>query len=79
MVRVWYPSILRLQSEFAPHFKVLESAGIGLLLPPSAMAGLVDRAPRFFGVLARLDRRFAGSLPWRLLSDHYVLVLERLS
>ncbi|CAN5210451.1 class I SAM-dependent methyltransferase [soil metagenome] len=78
-VRVWYPSILRLQSEFAPHFKVLESAGIGLLLPPSAMAGLVDRAPRFFGVLARLDRRFAGSLPWRLLNDHYVLVLERLS
>lgn len=76
-VKVWYPSIRRLRHEFEPYFQTLESAGIGLLLPPSAMGGLVDRAPRFFGLLAKLDRRFAETLPWRWLNDHYVLVLER--
>lgn len=76
-VRVWYPSMQRLRREFEPHFKVLESAGIGLLLPPSAMGGLVDRAPRLFGILANIDRRLAGTLIWRCLNDHYLVVLER--
>ncbi len=76
-VRVWYPSHRRLGSEFGAHFKVLETVGIGLLLPPSAMAHLVDRAPRAFARLAVLDRRLAGAPPWRWLNDHYLMVLER--
>lgn len=76
-IRVWYPSARRLEREFAPYFKTVEVAGIGLLLPPSEMGRMVDRAPGFFGRLARLDRRFATTLPWRRLNDHYLLMLER--
>lgn len=76
-VRVWYPSPRRLAREFAPYFQVRELAGVGLLLPPSEMGRLVDRVPGFFARLARLDRRFAGTLPWRWLNDHYLMVLER--
>ena len=76
-LRVWYQSHRRIQSEFGAHFDVLETAGIGLLLPPSGMAGLVDRAPRAFGKLTAVDRRLAGTLPWRWLNDHYLMILER--
>ena len=74
---VWYPSPHRLAREFAPHFEVREHIGVGLLLPHSEMSGLVDRAPGLFAGLARIDRRFAGALPWRWLNDHYLMVLER--
>jgi ubiquinone/menaquinone biosynthesis C-methylase UbiE len=76
-LRVWYPSPGRLRREFAPYFRTLEVAGIGLLLPPSAMGGLVERAPRLFGLLAAIDRRLATTLPWRMFNDHYLMVLER--
>lgn len=76
-VRVWYPSHRRLQREFAPHFRTLEVVGVGLLLPPSEMGRLVDRAPGFFKRIAALDRRLAGSFLWRWLNDHYLMVLER--
>lgn len=76
-LRVWYPSHRRLQREFALHFKTLEVAGVGLLLPPSEMGKLVDRAPGFFERLAAVDRRLAGTVPWRWLNDHYLMVLER--
>jgi hypothetical protein len=76
-LRVWYPSARRLAREFAPQFRVLALSGVGLLLPPSEMGGLVERAPRLFGKLAALDRRCASWLPWRVFNDHYLLTLER--
>lgn len=76
-LRVWYPSCGRLQDELAPAFRTLEVAGLGLLLPTSEMSRLVERAPRLFRAIARLDRQFARTLPWRWLNDHYLIVLER--
>jgi SAM-dependent methyltransferase len=76
-LRVWYPSQRRLRAELEPSFRTLEVAGIGLLLPPSDMGGLVERAPKLAERLARIDRRMAQTLPWRWLNDHYLLVLER--
>jgi SAM-dependent methyltransferase len=76
-IRVWYPSPGRLRRELEPHFRVVEHAGVGLLLPPSEMGRLVERAPGLFERIARLDTRFAGRLPWRRLNDHYLVVLER--
>lgn len=76
-LRVWYPSARRLEREFSPYFRTLELAGIGTLLPPSGMASMADRAPRLFNTLASIDRRAAGTLPWRWLNDHYLMMLER--
>jgi len=77
-LRVWYPSPGTLRAELAPWFALRDHAGIGLLLPPSENAALVDRAPRLFEPLAAADRRMRRALPWRWLSDHYLLRLERL-
>jgi SAM-dependent methyltransferase len=72
-VRVWYPSPGRLRRELAPWFGQVELAPLGLLVPPTYLADLVDRHPVLFARLARLERRLP--LPW--LADHYAAVFER--
>jgi len=76
-VRVWYPTPRRLRAEFAPAFRHVRTVGIGVLLPPSYLAGLVERRPRTFTRLAAIERRIAGRFPWPWLADHYLMVLER--
>ncbi|MFS8531957.1 class I SAM-dependent methyltransferase [Sphaerobacter thermophilus] len=76
-VRVWYPTPRRLRAEFAPAFRHVRTVGIGVLLPPSYLAGLVECQPRAFTRLAALERRIAGRFPWPWLADHYLMVLER--
>jgi hypothetical protein len=51
--------------------------GIGTLLPPTDLADLVERHPRFFGRVAAVDRRAAKLATAAWLSDHYLLTLER--
>ncbi|NJM05648.1 methyltransferase domain-containing protein [Candidatus Gracilibacteria bacterium] len=74
-VRVWYPSPTQLCSEFAPWFRPLALRGVGVLLPPSYLAPLVAHYPRYFEVLAGIERGIA----WRATnwSDHYLLILEK--
>ncbi len=76
-IPVWYPSARRLERELAPFFRLRKRAGMGSLLPPSGMGGLVDRAPRLFSRLAGIDQRCAESRLSVWLSDHYLLDLER--
>jgi SAM-dependent methyltransferase len=76
-VRVWYPSPRRLRMEFAPHFRLVETVGIGTLLPPPYLDQLVERWPHVFETLALLDRGFERMFPWTWLNDHYLAVFER--
>jgi hypothetical protein len=76
-VRVWYPSPRRLRRELTPHFRHLETLGVGALLPPSYLSPLVERRPALFEALALAERRAAGRLPWRVLNDHYLSIFER--
>lgn len=76
-VRVWYPSPRRLRSEFAPHFRHLETLGIGAFLPPTYLSHLVERWPLLFERVAVLDRRLGCVFPWTWLNDHYLMVFER--
>lgn len=74
---VWYPSPLRLRAELAPTFRHIRTEALGLLLPPTPCAGLVERHLRLFGRLGRLEQAMA-SLPlaaWA--SDHYLCVFGR--
>ena len=75
--RVWYPSLRRLARDFEPHFSLCTPAGIGLFLPPSELGGLVEKAPRAFALAAKLDLRMSRTLPWLVLNDHYLVVMER--
>jgi SAM-dependent methyltransferase len=71
--RVWYPSARRLRSELEPWFRHRRTTGLGLLLPPTYLADLVDRRPSLFGRLRRVERR----LPLAWLADHYMAEFER--
>jgi SAM-dependent methyltransferase len=73
-MRVWYPSPRRLARELAPDFRVLDTMGIGAVLPPSYLAHLVDRWPGVFARLSAVDRKVPLA-PW--WADHYLMVLER--
>jgi SAM-dependent methyltransferase len=74
---VWYPSPRRIRREFLPHFRHLETVGIGAILPPSYLSRWVDRWPGIFGRLAVLDSRLGNSSLCTWLNDHYLVRLER--
>lgn len=76
-VRIWYPSPRRLRRDFHPWFRHLDTAGIGVLLPPTDFRHLVDRWPRLFAALASVEQRVGGRFPATWLNDHYLMVLER--
>jgi len=73
----WYPSARRLRAELEPWFQHRTTVGIGALLPPSYLGGLVERHRTAFDRLRRLERRLEASLPVRSLADHYVSEFER--
>ncbi len=75
---VWYPSPGRLRRQLtAGGLRWLGCAGLGVLLPPSFLAGLVERHLPTFENLDRWERRLAKRFPFPWLGDHYLMILER--
>lgn len=75
--RVWYPSSARVRTELAAPFRHLRTEALGLLLPPTRYADLVERHLTFFAQLERHERWLAGFPPSAWMSDHYLSVFER--
>jgi SAM-dependent methyltransferase len=78
-MRVFYPSPGRLMRGLAPEFRLLRLWGLGVALPTTDAASVVNRRPALLERLDRWETRLAGRFPFRLLGDHYVLEMERLS
>lgn len=78
-VRVFYPAPGRLLRALAPEFRLLRLWGLGVALPTTDAASLVNWRPGLLDRLDWLEARLASAFPFRLLGDHYVLELERLS
>ncbi len=74
---VWYHSPRVVRAVMAPWFRHVETAGIGVLLPPTDFSGLVDRWPRMFRALAVADRYVSGTAAGVWLNDHHLSVFER--
>ena len=51
--------------------------GIGVLLPPTYLDGLVERHPNLFERLARWEARMADTRLAGLFNDHYLIELRR--
>lgn len=77
-LQVWYPTHRQLRREFASHGLRLERmVGIGVTLPPSYLAPLVQKYPRFWGFMRRLEHRLAPIFPFTRLNDHTLMVFRR--
>jgi len=74
---VRYPSIRAIRVAFAPDFRIVRTAAVGALLPPTYIEEWTRRHPRLLAALARWERRLerVPPLPW--LADHYLIELER--
>lgn len=77
-LQVWYPTHRQLRREFAKSGLRLERmVGIGVTLPPSYLAPLVQKYPRFWGFMRRLEHRLARIFPFTRLNDHTLMVFRR--
>jgi ubiquinone/menaquinone biosynthesis C-methylase UbiE len=76
-VQIWYPSQRRLHTSFAPEFQPKKSAGVGVFLPPTEFGHMLEKYPRLFRFLNRLERRFGKFPLFAWMNDHYLSVLER--
>ena len=73
-VDVQYPSVHSVSQAFHPEFRLLNWKGIGILVPPS----YIRRFHRTrVASLARIDGRIAHMPVLRALSDHRLLIFER--
>jgi hypothetical protein len=74
-IPVWYPSAGQLRREFQPWFRPRQTESLGLWLPPSYLSHLVNRWPRLFARLDRLEQKTAHLTGgW---GDHYISIFER--
>lgn len=73
-LRVFYPTVHRIRKAFAPDFRLVQAAGIGVFVPPSYVQGLSSQS---LARSAAMDRRAAHLPGLRALSDHRLLVFIR--
>lgn len=77
-MRIDYPTPSELSRHFEPAFGMRRTAGIGFLLPPTFATDLIERNARFGRVLDAVDRRICGWPGVAMLSDHYLIEMERI-
>ncbi len=76
-IRVHYRTTAELERAFAPHFRKVRRAGIGVLVPPTYVECWARRFPASIAAAARLDRVLSHIPVLRAAADHVLLVMER--
>lgn len=76
-VPIRYLTAQDLARAFAPAFRLERRAGLPFLLPPLYLAPLVERYPRLFAGLARLEPAASPTWLGTALGDHVLVVLRR--
>lgn len=74
-VSYYSPSAVR--TAMAPWFRHVETAGVGVLLPPTDFSGVVERWPRLFRTVAVVDRYVSRTAAGVWFNDHHLSVFER--
>jgi ubiquinone/menaquinone biosynthesis C-methylase UbiE len=57
-------------------FKLLSLKGIYITVPPEFYQGFVERYPRLYKVLKKIDNRISGYFPFTYCCDHYMITLQ---
>jgi ubiquinone/menaquinone biosynthesis C-methylase UbiE len=76
-LRVHYPSVKFLATEFAPEFHLKSIKGVGVAVPPSYLEPWAQGHPRMLSLCEQFDSWMARCPGIRLLGDHVVVRLER--
>jgi SAM-dependent methyltransferase len=71
---VRYPLSRDVVRAFLPEFRLMETAGIGIFVPPSFVPPL---PPALLNVLDRIDRRIAGWPLFAAAADHRIFIFRR--
>jgi ubiquinone/menaquinone biosynthesis C-methylase UbiE len=74
---VYYPSIARLRSIFAPEFRLVSTTGVGIAVPPSYLESWIARHPQLFRVLENFDSAVRTWPGISAVGDHMLLHMER--
>lgn len=74
-VRITYPRLNELLVDFQPYFQLVHAESLGILLPTTHHRHVVERFPRFFRLINKLDSVL--SLIFKGIGDHYIAVLQR--
>jgi len=74
---IHYPTPHNCARLLEPHFIVSVARPLGAVLPPSYAAGWLDRAPRRYAWLSRLERALFERARGAGFGDHYVLEARR--
>lgn len=76
-VTVFYPSVRRVEREFAPWFQLRSVQGIGVFVPPTFADRIARKHPRLLAFAEKLDRVVSSLSIFRSLADHILFVFER--
>ncbi len=78
-MKIYYPTIQRLEADFSEWFMPIHVESIGLFLPPSDVYGVIEKRPRLMTRLINLEKRFAENPTLARFADHYWIEFERKS
>lgn len=76
---VYYPGSRQIRESFAQGFRLVSIYGIGITVPPSYVEPWIVRHPRVLDLFRNVDSVIRGTPGLRVLGDHMLLHLERLS
>jgi SAM-dependent methyltransferase len=76
-LRVYYPTVRTIVSQFSPMFRLRSVTGVGIAVPPSYMEKWARRRPWIFRTCEAIDRVVCRWPGIRILGDHMLLHLER--
>ena len=72
-----YHSASGLAKAFAPHLRLVNAEGLGVVLPPFEQRGWVEDRPGLLSALDRIDRAIAPIAARCGVGDHQIAVFER--
>lgn len=72
-----YPTVRRLTSDFAPHFRRTRLQPLGVFLPPSDIYPVIEKRRKLLKLLTQADDALSTVSQLALFADHYWIEMER--
>jgi len=77
MVPTWYYDPIDIKKYVQPHFKVITTKPIGLLVPPSYLDSFFKTKKNLLSFLGWIDRRLDFFNNLSSYADHFIIILEK--